>query len=700
MLLPVLVVSFAVSPVCAASVESAPSSPVFPIFVRLSHPPTEPEKAILERTSVSGLSISVADPVVASTNTDSAPVLLDRVADRGELRWSDPEYEDSAARYLVTRDPRLTVRSTCPRRALEAGIFDPRLAEVRESKRPNVIGISVANEPSWGRDSDPSDICMCGDCIAAWRRDLATRFQSAEAAATALGIDGTSFEALEPWGVDRARAQNEGKTRTQARVGGWLDYREFLDRSMTQILADLAKKARGDSDVAAGFVGGALPNPFSGVDWSRLPRVVTLICPPRDPTSSEIACSVKRPDCRVFLPLHPIPGQAEGDFRLSRRAMFEQFFVGARGGIVEHADVWFDARVDSSSKPLPVVASNFAVAISESARFFATEGAHEWVNARDVSPRVAILYSARSLKLEWLIEAEPDGIYWPTRAARLEGEILPLAEVYWGWQLLLSDLLAPFRFLADEDLESAAGGDPLANVRVLVLPRVIAMSGAVESRIREFVAKGGTVLADADCGLFDEHGNGLLRGRLDDVFGIERKRCEAPWDEANPGDEHLADEALTKIRSVERDLKIRSPEETRAIFLDRNLRDYRALRDRGIESAIAFENGLRDVFTAAGATIPFRVKRSAGGGVPRVRVFEHESERGKLYGIVRTEFSLPDLDLGGVDAALADSFELEFDHPVFVDDLAKGAIGTAATSSYSLRLPFDGVALLRVRSQE
>jgi len=68
------------------------------------------------------------------------------------------------------------------------------------------------------------------------------------------------------------------------------------------------------------------------------------------------------------------------------------------------------------------------------------------------------------------------------------------------------------------------GGDYLtrAGFRVLILPRVVAMSDATAAAIRRFAEQGGTVIADTWCGLMDDRCKLRPAGVLDGLFGVRR----------------------------------------------------------------------------------------------------------------------------------------------------------------------------------
>jgi hypothetical protein len=92
------------------------------------------------------------------------------------------------------------------------------------------------------------------------------------------------------------------------------------------------------------------------------------------------------------------------------------------------------------------------------------------------------------------------------------------------WRLLEDRGLRPI-FVSGAQLE--AGELAERGVKVLVLPRSIALSDAEAAAMREFVAGGGTLLADSFAGRMDEHCRERELGALDEVFGVRRLEIDA-----------------------------------------------------------------------------------------------------------------------------------------------------------------------------
>jgi hypothetical protein len=64
-------------------------------------------------------------------------------------------------------------------------------------------------------------------------------------------------------------------------------------------------------------------------------------------------------------------------------------------------------------------------------------------------------------------------------------------------------------------------------LRVLLLPRVEALTQAEAEAVRRFLARGGVVMADVRTGLYDGHCKPRAEGALDDLFGVRRQGSPA-----------------------------------------------------------------------------------------------------------------------------------------------------------------------------
>ncbi|MCB9783520.1 MAG: beta-galactosidase trimerization domain-containing protein [Candidatus Omnitrophica bacterium] len=89
------------------------------------------------------------------------------------------------------------------------------------------------------------------------------------------------------------------------------------------------------------------------------------------------------------------------------------------------------------------------------------------------------------------------------------------------WYEAIHDAGMQFDYVTDRMLR--LGEFDIDHYKVLILPLAFAIGEKEAEVIREFVEKGGTVIADVRPGTCDDHCKPLEKGVLDDLFGIERK---------------------------------------------------------------------------------------------------------------------------------------------------------------------------------
>jgi len=129
---------------------------------------------------------------------------------------------------------------------------------------------------------------------------------------------------------------------------------------------------------------------------------------------------------------------------------------------------------------------------------------------RNVEPvaRVAMVYSQQT--------AEYYG--WPQARARVEDHAL-------GMYQALIDARIPFEMVHDELLDA----EHIGRYKLLLLPNIAALSGAQCSRLRDYVRRGGSLLATYETSLYDEWGTRRTDFGLSDLFGASfQARLKGP----------------------------------------------------------------------------------------------------------------------------------------------------------------------------
>ncbi len=146
-------------------------------------------------------------------------------------------------------------------------------------------------------------------------------------------------------------------------------------------------------------------------------------------------------------------------------------------------------------------------------------GALMIASRRHIDP-IAMLYSPASFRTQWMLDVRSTGKAWSTRNAEAEFRDNTVRAARRSFSRAIKGLGLQHRFLSPEQLADGALGRRRA--RVLVLPHTIALSAAEAGAIRRFVVAGGTLIADATPGAFDEHSRRLTRSPLANLFPRDR----------------------------------------------------------------------------------------------------------------------------------------------------------------------------------
>jgi len=141
-------------------------------------------------------------------------------------------------------------------------------------------------------------------------------------------------------------------------------------------------------------------------------------------------------------------------------------------------------------------------------------GAGRFINSCErVSSGIDILYSQASRRAQ-----DVDAPF-----SKLQNFVDPAAL---GFQEMLSDHGLSYNYISSESI-TEDGVLEKGDTKLLILPHVQSMSPAEAAKIRAFVNRGGTLLADVRPAIRTERGKHLGKGYLDDVFGIKRGKDAA-----------------------------------------------------------------------------------------------------------------------------------------------------------------------------
>lgn len=389
---------------------------------------------------------------------------------------------DRARRRANPADPGVFVR--------EPGLSDPaaiaavqaRLAAlVRAQSADRPLFYNLADEPGIADLAAPWDYDLSPTSLAGFRAWLRRDYGTLDALNAQWGTAFAGWDAVQPELTDAAMR------RTDQNFSAWSDFKAWMDVAFADALrAGTDAVHRADPAALAGLEGAQVPG-WGGYDYGFLAGAVDVMEIYDTGNALELA--------RAFNPaLIPLGTAFSFGPREAHRA-WRELLHGGRGMVV-----WDDAGdvvgPDGAAGPRGRFLQGLAGALRQVSPALL-------VAAPRPSP-VAVLYSQASFRIRWLLDHQPKGVAWSDRDSEREND-----DNFWRAARRqaagnLAGLGLQPRWLTAGTLAGGALQD--AGLRVLMLPHAIALSNQEVAEVRAFAARGGTVLADTEPGVFDGHG--------------------------------------------------------------------------------------------------------------------------------------------------------------------------------------------------
>jgi len=138
------------------------------------------------------------------------------------------------------------------------------------------------------------------------------------------------------------------------------------------------------------------------------------------------------------------------------------------------------------------------------------------INSRRHIDPIGVLYSPASMRVQWLLDRRTTGEDWSSRNASSEWQDDAIRAATRNFTRAIEHSGLQHRFVSTEEVKRGdlRGG----RYRILMLPHTIALSATEAKEIRAFVEQGGTVLAEGEPGVFDEHGRRMAKPSLSEVL--------------------------------------------------------------------------------------------------------------------------------------------------------------------------------------
>lgn len=370
-----------------------------------------------------------------------------------------------------------------------------------------LVAYALDDEISWSTYTSPCRWDSHPYTIADFSKWLVRRYGSEEAVREKWGNQSPLFGKLmaTPDNFLDLYKQPWPRWNLSALCDGW----SYMDSQLLNLVGELVTLANKiDPNTPCGFVGGQCPAPYGGYDYAKVARKVQFL------EAYDIGCTAEI--MRSFNPgnLMPLVQTAAPDQRTPKSEWFNWYYwAHGNRGVIVWAEGWFSPGNDM----LPAGAAVKKLA----------DASRAIIGGQWVHDGVAVYYSHPSIQVSWFIDCEAHGRTWINRSSSLNNQHASTVAAFWAWTKLLEDARLQYNFVSYADLLTE-GIDP-QKYRVLVLPRVLALSDQEAEVIRDYVRRGGHVIADHLTGLFDHHGQGRAKPVLGDLFG------NAKWPPVRPG---------------------------------------------------------------------------------------------------------------------------------------------------------------------
>lgn len=356
-----------------------------------------------------------------------------------------------------------------------------RLADVVRRQAPDrPLFYNLGDETGIGDLSANWDFDVSPASLGAMRTWLRTQYPDLEALNRQWGSRFESWEKVVPDLTDDAMR------RTDDNFSAWADFKAWMDVAFAAaVRAGTDAVHRADPAAFSAIEGAQVPG-WGGYDYGRLAQAVDVMEIYDSGNSLQIAHGLNP----ALIPLHTV---FETGLRADHAA-WRDLLRGGRGLIV-----WDELNDTVRPDGEPGPRGRALAALVAGLRVVAPA----LIASRPAAGPVAILYSQASFRTRWMLDQRPRGAAWSDRDAERE-----LDDNAWrAARRQMVDRLTQIgiepRWLSTETLEDGALRDQA--IKVLMLPHTIALSGAEVEEIKRFAARGGTVLADTEPGVFDGH---------------------------------------------------------------------------------------------------------------------------------------------------------------------------------------------------
>jgi hypothetical protein len=383
--------------------------------------------------------------------------------------------------------------------------------DVRELRRYRPLYYNLGDETGiadltavWDFDfSDPS--------LAAFRHWLQERYRTMASLNEEWGTEFTAWNQVMPLTTRQIMRHADDN------FAAWADFKEFMDAAFARAIKTGTDAVHAADPQALSAIEGAQIPGWGGYDYSRLSDSVDVMELGDYGDNIEIVRSLNPALVMLTTSFGRGPREAHPVWR--------ELLRGTRGLILWDEKREFVGSDDSVGERGREAAPYFA-------EIRGGLGALLINSRRRVDP-IGVLYSPASQRVQWMLDNKAAGEQWTRRSASDEYGDDAIRIATRNYARAIEHMGLQHRFVSPAQLTTGA----LRNgaCRILILPHTIALSAAEAGEMRNFVARGGIIVADGEPGIFDEHGRKLSVSPLSDVFSGSSRNSR---DGLPPGNGH------------------------------------------------------------------------------------------------------------------------------------------------------------------
>jgi len=507
------------------------------LWLEAKHPRTAALADALWDFGIVGIVVEPGDDV-ARLDRLGIPYYLDQVVSGGTLHVKPDMWKEA-----VTRSRAKKPDDSRPRCLSDPAVLAA--AEKQITDRLSALGksrpafVSLRDEPSFTRLLNPIDWCRAPASRREFAKWLDQRWGGIAHAREAWGLSkdsdvlrwggpdtSTDPSATPPLTSDVRDRFFHGEPEARELIP-WNDARDFADTVFASTVDRFAAHARARlSGVPVGILGGQMPHAFGGFDWGRLLGSLDVVEAYDYGGALEIVRSLRTPRTRL---LHTVFPPKEAPAAASVHALWHGFFHGTQEAVLFKGDDIFPEGDVTRRTP-------WANSLAPTVKALASPRLGMWRRATPLSPQVAILVDMPSIRLGWLLDTRNDGHSWRRRLTSYATHHSTQARTRVAWIALLEDLGLRYTFVTPLQVDEGMLTRP--SLQALVLPRNLALGSRTVARTREFLQRGGLVVADCQPGLYTGQLARRKTGALDTLFGVRRTDFRSNLDGPHQGTPH------------------------------------------------------------------------------------------------------------------------------------------------------------------